>query len=1027
MRERQHRAIGWLWIAVVILVFGAAMDGAASLDSRASTSTSHQAAASQPPKVLNAHGELPLRFEENRGQTDPRVKFLSRGHGYTLFLTPGEAVLALRKPAKESRRSSALGRFSLSSVAKSANRRDIGLAKDEAQVLRVKLIGGNPRAQLEGVDRLPAGSNYFIGNNPKKWRTNIPTYARVRYRDVYPGIDMVYYGSKESNLEYDFILAPGANPNAIKMRFDGAKSVVLNNDGDVVATLINHSEVIQHLPAIYQMRNGKRELVAGRAVLRGPGNIGFEVEHYDRNRAIYIDPGLVYSTFLGGNRDDVGLGIAVDFEGNAYVTGSAFSADFPTTSGAFQTAPANPNFTAYVAKLNPSASGEASLVYSTYLGGDRDDQGTAIAVDSSGDAYVTGRTQSTNFPTTPGAFQSANNAAGTIVGNNNFVTVLDPTGSSLLYSTYLGGYESGLFFFALGLQSGIAVDASGAAYVTGSTLAISNSSCLADGVPFDCCTGHRTGACIPFPTTPGAFQTVNNTPGGINVFMAKLDPSASGAASLVYSTLLGGIGGSGASGIAVDSAGNAYLTGIAGANFPITSGAFQAVSNGFNGIVNSFVAKLNPSATGAASLVYSTYLGGGGISTGIGDTSTGIAVDSAGDAYVTGTAASVSNPSCGAPGALKGGLFEACCTGPGTGTCIPFPTTPGAFQTVNNMSGNAASAGFRNAFVTKLNAAGSALDYSTYLGGSGGEYSSGIAIDSAGDAYVTGITVSIPNAQCTHINPPACCTGVGTGTCIPFPTTPGALQTVNNAANNGYVNAFVAKLDPSALGSASLVYSTYLGGNGGPFGEGDLSHSIAVSSAGNAYVTGGGHSSDFPTTSEAFQTVNNAIVPGNQGTNGFVTELDMIPGPTPITTTSPTATIDPTTTDTPTPTATPTATPTPIGRLRIAPAEIHFGKVKVGETRATRFAIVTNPRKNSGSATIAIIELRSQTMGNTTGFVIDDAKTTCKAGTPLARGKSCRVAITFTPPGIGAYSDQLMLTANVTNSAQPIGLTGVGK
>ena len=487
-----------------------------------------------------------------------------------------------------------------------------------------------------------------------------------------------------------------------------------------------------------------------------------------------------------------------------------------------------------MAKLNPSASGEASLVYSTYLGGSDSDRGGGIAVDSSGDAYVTGTTGSTDFPTTPGAFQTVNNSAGTLVGSNAFVTVLNPTGSSLLYSTYLGGYQGGIVFYALGRAEGIAVDASGAAYVTGSTLAISNSSCGGGGVPFDCCTGPGTGTCIPFPTTPGAYQRVNNAPGGIEVFMAKLDPSASGPASLLYSTYLGGSGGAGAGGIAVDSAGNAYLTGVAGAHFPITPGAFQTVSNGDGGAVNSFVAKLNPSAAGAASLVYSTYLGGGGINypgvETIGDKGAGIAVDSAGDAYVTGTTVSVSNANCGGKGVTSFGLYELCCTGPGTGTCIPFPTTAGAFQSVSNGFTNPFS--FGNAFVTKLNAAGSALVYSTYLGGSGGEYASGIAIDSAGDAYVTGDTGSTSNAQCTEINPAPCCTGCWNR----------HVHTVSHHAGrvpncqqwSTAPNAFVAKLNPSAVGSASLVYSTYLGGNSGPSGlGGDFGQSIAVDAAGD--------------------------------------------------------------------------------------------------------------------------------------------------------------------------------------------------
>jgi hypothetical protein len=779
------------------------------------------------------------------------------------------------------------------------------------------------------------------------------------------------------------------------LRLEGAKKLRLKGERDLVATLPDGGQLVQHLPAIYQVRDGKREKIQGRVVLRGKGTIGFELAKYDRHRAIYIDPGLVYSTYLGGSRSDDGFGIAVDSGGNAYVTGAASSADFPTTSGAFQTAIPNPNGTAFVAKLNPSASGEASLVYSTYLGGSDSDGGGRIAVDSSGDAYVTGTTDSTDFPTTPGAFQSVNNSAGTLVGSNAFVTVLNPTGSSLLYSTYLGGYQGGEIFYALGGLSGIAVDASGAAYVTGSTLAISSSSCGGGGVPFDCCTGPGTGTCIPFPTTPGAYQRVNNAPGGIEVFMAKLDPSASGPASLLYSTYLGGSGGAGAGGIAVDSAGNAYLTGVAGAHFPITPGAFQTVSNGDGGAVNSFVAKLNPSAAGAASLVYSTYLGGSGINypgvETIGDKGTGIAVDSAGDAYVTGTTVSVSNANCGGNGVTSFGLYELCCTGPGTGTCIPFPTTAGAFQSVSNGFTN--PFGFGNAFVTKLNAAGSALVYSTYLGGSGGEYASSIAIDSAGDAYVTGDTGSISNAQCIEVNPAPCCTGFGTGTCIPFPTTPGAFQPANSAVTNGDANAFVAKLNPSAFGGASLVYSTYLGGNGGPSSLGDGSSSIAVDAAGDSYVTGYTFSADFPTTPGAFQTVNNAAAsPRNEGANAFVTELDMIPGPTPTPTISPTptATMTPTATISPTATATATATPVP-DTLAIVPSEVSFGKHSADSTTERSVKVKA---KESNKLPILIVSIAiSGGSFSTDGTALNS----CAKAESLAPGMSCNVRIKFAP------------------------------
>ena len=633
---------------------------------------------------------------------------------------------------------------------------------------------------------------------------------------------------------------------------------------------------------------------------------------------------------------------------------------------------------------------------------------------------MTGTTDSTDFPTTAGAFQSVNNSAGTIVGSNAFVTVLNPTGSSLLYSTYLGGYQGGDIFYALGGLMGIAVDASGAAYVTGSTLAISNTSCGGGGVPFDCCTGPGTGTCIPLPTTPGAYQRVNKAPGGLNVFLAKLDPSASGPASLLYSTYLGGTGGAGAGGIAVDSAGNAYLTGVAGADFPITSGAFQSVSNGDGGAVNSFVAKLNPSAAGAASLVYSTYLGGGGINypgvETIGDKGAGIAVDSAGDAYVTGTTVSVANANCGGKGVTSFGLYELCCTGSGTGTCIPFPTTAGAFQAVSNGFTNPFS--FGNAFVTKLNAAGSALVYSTYLGGSGGEYASGIAIDSAGDAYVTGDTGSTSNAQCTEINPAPCCTGVGTGTCIPFPTTPGAFQTVNNAVTNGDANGFVAKLNPSASGGASLVYSTYLGGNGGPADLGDGCSNIAVDAAGDSYVTGYAYSANFPTTPSAFQTVNNAASPRNAGANAFVTELDMTPGPTatPTISPTPTATITPTATTSPTATATATATPVP-DTLAIVPGKISFGRHSAGST-AQRSVKVEAKKSNKLPILIVSIAISGSNF-STDGT----APNSCAAGGALAPGTSCKVRIKFAPipeGGTGGRIPPDTGTLTITTNAETL-------
>jgi hypothetical protein len=593
----------------------------------------------------------------------------------------------------------------------------------------MKLQGANARASVTGADALPGKSNYFTGSDPSQWRTDVPTYGAVKYAGVYPGIDLVYHGNQRL-LEYDFLVAPGADPRAIGIRFQGARKLTVNRDGELVIGL-GGSEVIEHAPVVYQEIGGQRQAVAGRYVLRGRGRVGFSVAEYDHRQPLVIDPTLVYSTYLGGggNGNDGGF-IAVDTSGNAYVTGVTNTCDFPTTPGAFQTT-CGGNGDAFVIKLNAAGS---APVYSTYLGGANGDEGEGIAVDASGNAYVIG-IAGPNFPTTPGAFQTTFPSVALYTA---FVTKLNVTGSALVYSTYLGGSS-------FGWGSGIAVDASGNAFVVGST---------------------ESG---DFPTTPGALQATWG--GGWDVFVSKLNAAGS---ALVYSTYLGGSGEDGAGGIAVDASGSAYVTGHTySANFPITPGAFQTM---LSGTAAAFVTKLNASGSG---LVYSTYLGGSGE-----DFAGGIALDASGNTYITG----------------------------GTGSSN-FPTTPGAFQT--------AYAGNGDAFVSKLNAAGSVLVYSTYLGGTT-DSDSGIAIalDASGNAYVTGQTSSNN-----------------------FPTTPGAFQTTFAGL---WFDCFVTKLNATG---AALLYSTYLGGSGTGQGNG-----IAVDASGNAYVAGPTSSADFPITPGAFQT-----------------------------------------------------------------------------------------------------------------------------------------------------------------------------
>ena len=704
----------------------------------------HQTATVMPPvyasqadpkaqaTILAGYGKLPLSFEANHGQTDGRVKFLSRTDSYGLFLTGDEAVLALNGNKGNSVKTK-------TKSAGTAHRTQSVAAPKAGGVLRMKLRNANPAAKVTGVDELASTSNYFIGNDAKKWRTNVPSYAKVKYEEIYSGIDLVYYGNQRQ-LEYDFIVSPGANPHRIAFDIRGAKRIRRDARGDLVLK-VREEELRLHKPVVYQEKDGAQQLVAARYAVTDSNRVTFDIAKYDASRTLYIDP-LIYSTYLGGSWRDGGRAIAIDSTGNAYVVGTAASTDFPTSPGAFQTTCNGGNNCAtfgdaFVSKINPTGS---ALVYSTYLGGSSFEYGLGIAVDDAGNAYVVGGTCSTDFPTM-NPLQA--NYGGGDCGNYGyigdvFVSKINPAGSALVYSTYLGGSQAEN-------AGGIAIDSAGNAYVTGSTLS------------------------VDFPTTPGAFQTTCN--GGSNctdAFVSKINATGS---ALVYSTYLGGTSYDGGSAVAVDNGGNAYITGSTfSTDFPVTPGALQTACNSCFGTTNAFVSKLNP--TGSA-LIFSTYLGGGG------DGGSGIVVDGAGDVYVTGGTQSIN-----------------------------FPVTPGAFQT-------AYGGGTVDAFASKLSSTGSTLVYSTYLGGSDFDQANGIAVDNAGDAYVTGVTRSSN-----------------------FPTM-GPIQTHHRGIDANGFDAFLARID--SVGSA-LVFSTYLGGSKWDEGGG-----IAVDRSTNAYVTGFTYSSNFPT------------------------------------------------------------------------------------------------------------------------------------------------------------------------------------
>jgi uncharacterized protein DUF4214/beta-propeller repeat-containing protein len=624
-----------------------------------------------------AFGDLPLRFEPNVGQTDGAVQFLARGAGYALFVTP------------------------------------TGVTLRSGTVLRMQLVGSNPAATAEAREPHPARSHYLTGG---RWHTGVPAFGRILYRDVYPGIHLAYYGN-QGRLEYDFTVAPGADPAAIRVSFPRSEQVSITPAGDLVLTT-PEGEMRQEQLRLYQESAGGVVEVTGKYVLTGPGQVGFEVGAYNHATPLVIDPVLSYATYLGGGSDDAITSMALDAAGNIYVAGWTSSTDFPVANA--KQPVTGGGVDAFVAKLNPAG---RTLLYATYLGGRMEDRALGLAVDPAGEAVITGYTYSTTFPTasavqaTPGG------------GRDAFVTKLNAAGNGLIFSTYLGGsgQDSG---------NGIALDAQGNIYVTGDT------------------------ASTNFPTR-NPFRAANQ--GQQDVFLAKLSPTG----ALLYSTYLGGSTDDHASAIAVDSSGSVYLTGGTDSlNFPVL-GAAQPVNGGGQ---DAFVAKINAAGSG---LVYSTFLGGRGGTIGHPETGNAIAVDSAGNAYIAGTTSSANFPLANAYQAQISGALDA--------------------------------------FVAKLNAAGSALVYSTYLGGIGADYGTAIAVDAAGSAYVAGYTTSTD-----------------------FPVS-SAIQT-NNA---GLYNAYVVTLAPA--GNA-ITFGTYVGGE-----RSDTANTIAVDATGSIYIAGQTLSYRFPT------------------------------------------------------------------------------------------------------------------------------------------------------------------------------------
>jgi hypothetical protein len=599
---------------------------------------------SRPPGVVE-HLPRWYGFEANHGQESPQVRFASRGPGYRLFLTDREAVFVWRTPGQR-----------------------------RAAMLRMQ-FGGRPAA-VAGAQQLPARFNFIRGNAPAAWRTSVPAFARVTYRRVYPGIDVTFH-HEHGSLEYDIELAPGAKAESVRIRFVGADEVARDGEGRLRVRLAGH-EVVFGAPRIYQPggAGSARRAVGGSYVVRPNGDVRFEVSDVDRRQALVIDPILEYSTFLGGSGFDEGR-VVTDAAGNAYVGGQTYSADFPATAGAYDTNCGTGGFCdgdAFVAKFDPNG----ALLYATFVGGNGEEYSPGIAVDDAGNAYIVGWTYSANFPVTAGAFQTTFRP-GFALGTDAFVTKIDPSGAGLVYSTYLGGSQTPGYGDGDDLASAIAVDGSGRAHVTGYTssknfpltasayqtqnrgvqdafLTVLNGagsaleySTLLGGTDFDAPNAialddagvvYVTGVTLStdLPVTPGVVQTTDGGRGRVDAFVAKIDPAASGGASLAYLTYLGGDNDDRGRGIAVDAAGNVHIAGLTNsANFPVIN-AFQGTCRGCHNIslVDGFLAKLNPTAT---SLLYSTFFGGS-----MGEGLESISIDAHGRTYVAGTTNSMDLP-----------------------------------------------------------------------------------------------------------------------------------------------------------------------------------------------------------------------------------------------------------------------------------------------------------------------------------------------------------------------------------------------
>ncbi len=707
------------------------------------------------PEIWNSINKLPLVFTLNNGRFDPEVRFSARNRHVSFFFTSTGTTFLFEKGNNENINKTGNGLVSKYNY----KRISTGFKNSTKEYFAVKMnfIKSNPRPKIMGEERLPWNNNYFYTGNPQNWNTGVPNYSKIRIKNLFNSIDLIYYG-KNSGLKYDFIIKPGGDPSDIILEYNfdkmGDDIFFIDDSGDlIIKTPLG--EIVEKKPYCYQkIKDCITDVKAEYKIIdRKKGQFTYSIAGYNPDYPLIIDPEITYSTLLGGNYDDVPYGMTVDDDGYIYVTGRTSSTDFPTNAGSYDYTLNAFKGTAFISKFDPTCS---TLIFSTYLGGDVEELPFGIAVDRDKNVYITGFTESDNFPTTSGVF-AENYSGGSL---DAFVTKLNPDGSGLIYSTYIGGELGG------DAATDISLCENGEVYIVGDT---------------------DSG---DYPTTSGAYDETYN--GWDDLFLTKL--SADGS-ELLVSTYIGGQGDDKIGYIERDSGGNIYISGqTMSGNLPVTPNAFDKSYSGE--YTDALICKLDPDGK---EMLYLTYLGGSGK-----DEIRGMAIDGERNIYISGRTESEN-----------------------------FPVTPGSYD-------QHYSAGGGDAFVCKLNASGSGLEFSTFLGGINYDAGWDITVDSSGNIFTTGQTFS------TSFSPlivePYITNSAG------YPEQHVFRNKAADAENGLFssLQIFICRLSSDGK---TLYETFFLGGS-----RSDWSNTILTDNRGRVYITGMTYSDDYPTTENAYSS-----------------------------------------------------------------------------------------------------------------------------------------------------------------------------